>query len=423
MVLIQTPVKMQTHKPMQTPMLQRKQNPCFKDRLDYAQAALICCTAWSTLEDLIGPHAEDLSQISDETWWLACTHKLHTNQITARGRTRLECAPEWCDSPIEDQDDMLGAHGPQHERFDLERGDLANEPASVDWAMFAQLCEEQRASSSRDTKALQALEGNILPMKVMPEELKLPSQQRLDAFVASTFLSETEARKRPFALVVPSPSMTVANPQPLPPSESIPTDISTLVSDMAAAARTAPVASAAQPGMAAEEIRLPARPDLDTVARAFALNLRQCEAVGTIASTFLLRLLQKYPHDAALRARATEALLRFATQDYAICRPSWARRGRQVASSVRGACLRSRLGLEGGHHHLGDEPPGSDSLGRLDRPQAAGHWHQLRARRPKPCGARRHQSSLGVRCSCLSLANAPCSEPLTWTSLRSVCEQ
>ena len=30
MVLIQTPVKMQTHKPMQTPMLQRKQNPCFK---------------------------------------------------------------------------------------------------------------------------------------------------------------------------------------------------------------------------------------------------------------------------------------------------------------------------------------------------------------------------------------------------------
>ena len=318
MVLIQTPVKMQTHKPMQTPMLQRKQNPCFKDRLDYAQAALICCTAWSTLEDLIGPHAEDLSQISDETWWLACTHKLHTNQITARGRTRLECAPEWCDSPIEDQDDMLGAHGPQHERFDLERGDLANEPASVDWAMFAQLCEEQRASSSRDTKALQALEGNILPMKVMPEELKLPSQQRLDAFVASTFLSETEARKRPFALVVPSPSMTVANPQPLPPSESIPTDISTLVSDMAAAARTAPVASAAQPGMAAEEIRLPARPDLDTVARAFALNLRQCEAVGTIASTFLLRLLQKYPHDAALRARATEALLRFATQDYVV---------------------------------------------------------------------------------------------------------
>jgi len=111
-------------------------------------------------------------------------------------------------------------------------------------------------------------------MKVMPEELKLPSQQRLDAFVASNFLSETEARKRPFALVVPSPSIAVDNPQPLPPSDSIPTAISTLVTDMAAATRTVPVASAAQPGIAAKEIRLPARPDLDTVARAFTLNLR-----------------------------------------------------------------------------------------------------------------------------------------------------
>ena len=47
-----------------------------QDRLDYAQAALICCTAWSTLEDLIGPHPEDLSEISDETWWLAFKPKL-----------------------------------------------------------------------------------------------------------------------------------------------------------------------------------------------------------------------------------------------------------------------------------------------------------------------------------------------------------
>ena len=84
----------------------------------------------------------------------------------------LECAQEWYDSPIEDQDDMLGAHGPQHERFSFERGDLANEPATVDWAMFAQLCEEHKASSSHNTKALQALEENILPMKVMPEDLR-----------------------------------------------------------------------------------------------------------------------------------------------------------------------------------------------------------------------------------------------------------
>ena len=61
---------------------------------------------------------------------------------------------------------------------------------------------------------------------------------------------------------------------------------------------------------------MPARPDLDTVARAFTLNKRQCEAFATIASSFLLRLLQRYPHDAALRNRATETLLRFTTQDY-----------------------------------------------------------------------------------------------------------
>ena len=83
---------------------------------------------------------------------------------------------------------------------------------------------------------------------------------------------------------------------------------------MAASTRTVPVASAAQPGMDTKEIRLPARPDLETVARAFTLNLRQCEAFGTISSTFL----QKYPHYAALRARSTEALLRFATQDYVV---------------------------------------------------------------------------------------------------------
>ena len=203
-----------------------------QDRLDYAQAALICCTAWTTLEDLIGPHPEDLSQIPEETWWLAFKHKLQTTQITPRGSIMLACAQEWYDSPIEDQDDMLGGHGPLHERFEFDREDFATEPASVDWEMFALLCEEHQATSSRDTKALQALEQSIMPMKVVPKELKLPGQQQLDQFVESNFLSETDKKKRPFALVCPCSSVTVENAQPLPPSDSVTVDISTLVTDM-----------------------------------------------------------------------------------------------------------------------------------------------------------------------------------------------
>ena len=294
------------------------------EKLEYAQIALICGTAWRVLDDLVSPVAVGSSSslqanasagansnVTDakatDMWWNTFKTKLDNDQFTPRGRQFIDCAQQWHEKCIEDANDVLGAHGPIGESVSFDKHDVADEPDSVDWALLSGLCSD--ALDNASSSGIQQIERCVLPMKVIPSTCDLPRQSVLDKFCSEKF----EPEEKNFKLVCPASKVPIYNAQPLPSSTSPQVDISTLVRDLSQIATEVVVDAPIDVKFDESKIRLPARPSLKAVATAFALNKQQYSAFACMASSFLKMLLASYPHDADLKTAATDAIAQFSS--------------------------------------------------------------------------------------------------------------
>ena len=290
-----------------------------KEREEYAQIALVLCCAYRTLEDLVG--FADPLQVPAGRWWEVFVDKLDSGSFTARGQVLLDCAQEWFSSPLCDDQDVLGGHGPASERASYERNDLEDEiGGDVCWAEIANACTQLQlapGSSIADELTLSMSPDEV----IAPEkEMKMkPSNSSLTQFMEENY--NLTGKNKQFSLLCGHADPEIDNPAELPDSSTPHTDISTMVSDMKSSTQGLSMEELLtqrdliMSSSSLEDIRsrlnmpkLSARPTIREVAELCLLGKEQLEAFGTLAATFLKRLIAKYPHDHDQTAEAQAAL-------------------------------------------------------------------------------------------------------------------
>ena len=324
-----------------------------QQRMEYAQIALVLCASYTCLEELTGYAAP--TQIPDELWWRLFVEKLDNGGFTARGQLLLDCAQEWFSSPLCDDEDVLGGHGPLSERSSFDRDNLLDDGSDVNWDHIAEACALHLAATtpSKNLSLAKTLSQSIAPrVGIVPDraaDYKLPAEADLAAFVNENYYLTGASRE--FTLLCGHAKPVIENPVGLPSSDSPTVPVETLVTAMEAAAvcdlsmdqlmeqRELILAS-----LSLEDLKvrlnkptLAARPSIRDVSRLMLLGRDQSEAFGTLAATFLQRLISKYPHDEEQTAAAQAALLQLANSQQNVIMLGEA--GTGVCACVCGVCV------------------------------------------------------------------------------------